>query len=118
MDAAALPALLQRIVPVEERDGGTAKGDGVQVSVRVFGGRQVPDGDGELCRDGQVGVCDGELQPLAPDPRIFERLVRGLDGHSERLAVGPDLRRHIELKVGAVAGVSTDGCPGLRWALT
>jgi hypothetical protein len=74
----------------------------MQVRVLVFRRRQVPDGDGELGRRGEVGVGDRQLQPFVPLARVLKGLVCRLYGYSKGLAVCPYLGGDVQLKVGAV----------------
>ena len=63
----------------------------------AFSWGEVPDSYGELSGDREVCVGNRKGQPFVPYSRILERLVCGLDGDSERFAVGPNLSGDIEL---------------------
>ena len=106
MYAASLPTLLQGIVFVEKRYGGTAERYSVHVRISILKRRQVPQSEGELGRGWKVGIGDRQLEPFVPYSSILKRFVGGLDGNGEGLAICPYLRSHIQFEVGAGPVVS------------
>lgn len=100
-DLALLPASSKSGIVVEEGNGGSPKRNVMAlVSTARVDGRQIPEGDGELCIGRQTAVVNGQRQPLVPDATVAKVLVGRLGGDGQRLGVGKRRDGDVELGVG------------------
>ena len=84
-----LSALLESIILVEKRYGGTAERYGMTSDALPSCGRQVPYCYGKLRAQRKVRDSDWEFEPFIPGTRALERPVSRLKRHGQGFGVGP-----------------------------
>jgi hypothetical protein len=84
------------------------------IGVLVFSRGKIPYSYCDLRRYREIRVCDWKTEPFVPYSRVFERLVRCLDGNGEGLALSPYLGSNVELRIMTTRGLASVIVPYIR----